>query len=200
MGLGPRILHARIMHKRTNPKTNGFTYGAFYLVVPLSDITQLASPIFGVNRIRPMGFYEKDHGPRDGSLLEPWMRRLLAQQGLSQADGEIVLVTLPRVFNYVFNPVSFWFCFDIAGGLRAVLSEVRNTFGEHHNYLSFHPDHRVIQPGDAMGAAKEFHVSPFFGARRDVSLRVRLEGPWPACPGRSLRRGRPAETPDLDRR
>ena len=45
----------------------------------------------------------------------------------------------PRVLGYVFNPVSFWWCHDRAGALRAVIAEVRNTFGEHHNYLIAHP-------------------------------------------------------------
>ena len=39
-------------------------------------------------------------------------------------------MTMPRMLGYVFNPVSFWFCRDRAGALRAVLCEVNNTFGE----------------------------------------------------------------------
>jgi DUF1365 family protein len=55
-------------------------------------------------------------------------RGLLREHGLPD-DGEIVLQTFPRVFGYVFNPVSFWFCHDRSGALIAVLAEVNNTFG-----------------------------------------------------------------------
>ncbi len=61
------------------------------------------------------------------------MRGVLARHGLQAADGEIWLQTFPRVLGYVFNPVSFWLCHDRDGLLRAVLAEVNNTFGEHHN-------------------------------------------------------------------
>ena len=63
---------------------------------------------------------------------------LLAAEGIA-ADGEIVLYAFPRMLGYVFNPVSFWVCHDRDGGVRAVLCEVRNTFGERHNYLLAHP-------------------------------------------------------------
>lgn len=33
-----------------------------------------------------------------------------------------------RNFGYVFNPVSFYYCFDQAGQLRVLFSEVNNTF------------------------------------------------------------------------
>ena len=89
------------------------------------------------------------------------IRTLLAREGLSRADGEVWLQTFPRVLGYVFNPVSFWLCHDRAGKLRAVLCEVNNTFGEHHNYLLAHPDERPIEPGDVLSAGKVFHVSPF---------------------------------------
>jgi DUF1365 family protein len=76
-------------------------------------------------------------------------------------DGEILLLTLPRQFGYVFNPVSFWYCLDRDGGLRAVLCEVANTFGDTHNYLVAHDDGRPIAPGDWIEGRKVFHVSPF---------------------------------------
>ena len=58
-----------------------------------------------------MSFRRADHGGRDGADLGAWLRRILAGQGLDAiCDGEIVLMTLPRMLGYVFNPVSFWFC------------------------------------------------------------------------------------------
>jgi DUF1365 family protein len=106
--------------------------------------------------------WRRDHGPRDGSALEPWARGLLSRHGLDCADGEITLYTLPRALGHVFNPVSFWTCHDRAGRLRAVICEVSNTFGERHNYLAARPDAGPIASGEDLRARKVFHVSPFF--------------------------------------
>ena len=75
------------------------------------------------------------------------------------------------MLGYVFNPVSFWLCHDRAGALRAVLAEVSNTFGEHHNYLVAHDDARPIAAGDWLSARKVFHVSPFFPVSGEYRFR-----------------------------
>ena len=46
-----------------------------------------------------------------------------------------MLVTLPRVFGYLFNPVSFYFCYDRHGAPVAALAEVTNTFKEMKPYF-----------------------------------------------------------------
>jgi hypothetical protein len=88
------------------------------------------------------------------------------RRGLVAADGEVVLQTMPRVFGFVFNPVSFWFCHDRDGGLRAVLAEVSNTFGERHNYLVAHPDRRPSSRRRAHGPQGLPRVALLPGAGR----------------------------------
>ena len=78
---------------------------------------------FSVDRSNLLSFRTEDHGARDGSPLLPWIQGQLRQRGLPD-DGEITLQCFPRVLGYVFNPVSFWFCHDREGQLRAVLAEV----------------------------------------------------------------------------
>ena len=107
-----------------------------------------------------MSFFEKDHGAKDGRDLELWAREILQKHNI-KADGEIVLIAMPRIFGYVFNPVSFWLCHDKEGNARAVICEVNNTFGETHIYICAHKDGRVIQKEDVMRGEKIFHVSPF---------------------------------------
>jgi len=50
---------------------------------------------------------------------------------------------------------------DRQGRIRAVISEVTNTFGDRHSYLCAHHDHRPITREDTLSATKIFHVSPF---------------------------------------
>ena len=159
-----RVMHARLPQKageHANVTRHAFTYPLFFVALPLSSQAN-AGGWFGLNRWAPLSLRHRDHGARDGSPLLPWIRQLLASEGIAAADGEIVLQTFPRVFGLLFNPVSFWFCHDRAGNLRAVLAEVSNTFGERHNYLVAHPDQRPITADDKILARKIFHVSPFY--------------------------------------
>jgi DUF1365 family protein len=70
---------------------------------------------------------------------------------------------IPRVLGFAFNPIAFFFCHDAEGQLRAVLHQVKNTFGDQHIYLM------PVAPADGapgalvrQAAQKRLHVSPFF--------------------------------------
>ncbi len=164
-----------VMHARHAPVVNRFSYPLFFLRLPLSRIAMLNMRMLGVDRLAPMRVNLADHGSRDGSNPIDWARALLRRHGID-ADGEIVLQTMPRLMGYVFNPVSFLFCHDAQSQLRAVLCEVNNTFGERHNYLVAHADGRPIGPSDSLWARKVFHVSPFFPVRGEYRFRFVRRG------------------------
>jgi uncharacterized protein len=167
------LLRAQVVHSRNLPRENRFRYSVYYLSFPLSRMAEIAqSKLCGVNKAHLMSYHEKDHG--DASMSnEPWARGILKEWGLDAVcDGEITVVAMPRILGYQFNPVSFWFCCDAAGALRCVLSEVHNTFGEAHIYVSYHEDHRPITGDDWMESVKLFHVSPFM--RIDGKYRYRF--------------------------
>jgi len=152
MEVAPQIFTARVVHKRLFPKVNAFSYRVYYLALPLPamSLPSLAQRV-------PVD----DLGYRDGRPPEIWAREILERQGLSQKVSHIMLVTMPRVLGHVFNPVSFYLCLDAQKHLRAVISEVHNTFGEQHSYVCAHTDHRPIEAQAWLEAAKCFHVSPF---------------------------------------
>ncbi|MGE0355641.1 MAG: DUF1365 domain-containing protein [Burkholderiales bacterium] len=158
---GARIVFGRVFHGRRRPARHAFAYPVFCLRVPLSGFATAGRGILSVDRWNLLSLMSRDHGPRDGTPLEPWVRAQLAAAGVLGADGEIVLQAFPRVLGFVFNPVAFFHCHDRDGALRAVLCEVSNTFGERHNYLLAHPGARAIGPRDWLRAEKVFHVSPF---------------------------------------
>lgn len=162
----PSISFGNVMHARMRPRVHRFHYGVFYLRLPLSQINNIRCRFFSLDKWNLLSFHRADHGAKDGSELESWMRNLLQQENI-RAEGEIILQAFPRVLGYVFNPVSFWFCHDKQGALRAVLCEVRNTFGEHHNYLVAHEDGRPIASDCTLQSRKVFHVSPFFDVSGD---------------------------------
>ena len=109
--------------------------------------------------------------PVTGATCNPGHGACLKHSRLTQADGEIVLISMPRVFGYVFNPVSFWLCFDRQKQLRAVLCEVDNTFGETHVYVCARRDCRPIGRGDVLRGDKVFHVSPMLERRGHYTFR-----------------------------
>ena len=170
----PRLFLGNVMHHRLRPAVNAFVYPVFYIQLPLRDLAAANCLFFSIDRSNLFSFQQKDHGPRDGSPLLPWITARLRERGLPD-DGEIILQTFPRLFGYVFNPVSFWFCHDREGALRAVLAEVRNTFGDHHNYLVAHADQRPITAADTLTARKLFHVSPFFPVAGEYRFRFDLD-------------------------
>ena len=110
-----------VMHARLRPRRNAFRYRVFFLRLPLSRLAEAKNSLFSINRWNLFSFHFSDHGARDGTDPELWIRQLLDREGVDRADGEVVLQTFPRVLGYVFNPVSFWFCHDRSGGLRAIL-------------------------------------------------------------------------------
>jgi DUF1365 family protein len=175
--LQPAVCFGAVMHERHVQAHNRFIYPSAFLRLPLSRLDTLRVPLLGIERASVFTFRNRDHGARDGSALLPWIHALLRAQGLAEiCDGEIVLQTMPRIFGFVFNPVSFWFCHDRPGALRVVLAEVSNTFGERHNYLVHHPDQRPIVAGDELRASKCFHVSPFFPVRGEYRFRFEQRG------------------------
>ena len=166
------LVRGQVMHERLRPAQHRFVYPVFYVRLNLARLSAANNAWFGVNRLRLMSLRTRDYGPRDGSDLDGWMRAQLADAGLP-CDGEIWLQTFPRLFGFVFNPVSFWLCHDSSGALRAVLAEVNNTFGETHRYLLADSERNAITPDTRLVCAKAMHVSPFCEVRGSYRFRFR---------------------------
>ena len=169
-----QLLFGQVMHRRLQPRVHHFRYGIYYVALPLDLLESGAlDAVLPRRRFALCGFDARDHGARDGSSLRVWADALLAEHGLPK-PAYITLVCLPRILGYVFNPVSFWLCYDCAEQLTAVLCEVNNTFGESHTYVCAHPDQRPIEPHDRLTAQKQFHVSPFLQRTGEYRFRFAL--------------------------
>ncbi len=157
----PSIGFGTVRHVRARPARHAFAHRAFFLRLPLRALAARPWPyrLLARNGRAPFALNDADHG--DGRPLLAWIDDVLGRAGIADADGEVWLHTFPRVAGYVFNPVSFWFCERGDGGLRAIVCEVNNTFGERHAYLLAHDDGRAIAWGESLRARKVFYVSPF---------------------------------------
>jgi DUF1365 family protein len=151
----------RLRHERTAPQQHGFTYPVFSFLLDLDEIDELVDRgLFQHNRRGLLELRDSDHlGGAAG--LRAGVESFCAGEGVDVRGARIEILTQLRLFGYVFNPVSFYWCRDAAGALRCVVAEVHNTFGERHCYLLV-PDTAPDAGGRVrMTADKAFHVSPF---------------------------------------
>lgn len=147
-------------HGRRGAVKNAFRYSIDYVL--LDAESDAAGPaIFARNAGNLMSLQDSDHGgPPKAGRGAAWVRDILAAHHLD-VTGRIDLLAQPRLLGHVFNPVSFWLCYDDANTLRVVIAEVSNTFGDRHSYLCHHDDLREITKLETISAKKIFHVSPF---------------------------------------
>jgi uncharacterized protein len=152
------LYSARLTHVRHSVLTRRFTHRMRTWLVDLDDMP----------RSRLLSFRAADHlGSPDRTIranLDAW----LATRGI-EAPARVLMLTTPRSFGYVFNPLTVYWCYSDVGIPVCVVTEVHNTYGERHCYL-LRPDERWR----AM-AGKEFYVSPFF----EVSGQYRMRLPPP---------------------
>lgn len=172
-----RLYRGWIAHERKTPRKNSFRYQVYYLFARLDELPELDRGLrwFSHNRRNLVSLQDRDHGPRDGSALQPWIESLCSQAGIDLPGGSYRLLTFPRVAGFKFFPVAFWYCYDSSGICRAVLAEVNNTFGEHHNYF-LHCSGEPFDWHSKTTRAKVLHVSPFI-SMRDARYEFRLTEP-----------------------
>lgn len=89
------------------------------------------------------------------------IRIMIGELGLDFKPAKIFIMTNLRNFGYIFNPVSFYYCFDEAGKLRAMFSEVNNTF--HDQKMFYIPIEDTEAKIFRSSQSKNFYVSPFTG-------------------------------------
>lgn len=167
------LLNARITHARLAPKPYSLAHKLTYVYAPLSALEALPRPLLSRNGFNLFALNDRDYGTKGSpEPLSRWIDRAFESAGRTMPDGDINLLTLPRVLGFGFNPVSFWLCHDKQGTLRAMLAEVNNTFGERHCYLCMKPDGSPLTVADEIEAEKIFHVSPFMPV--DGTYRFRI--------------------------
>ncbi len=172
------LVRGRITHARKHGSVNAFAYNAGFVLAPMSLPGATLAPLFARNGFSLFALLDRDHG-RGGPDARAWAMEEALRLGMdTPAGGEIWLLTQPRLFGFVFNPVSFWFITDPSGGLRAVLAEVNNTFGDRCTYLCRRADGGVIEAADTLGAEKIMAVSPFQRMQGRYSFRFDWRANW----------------------
>ena len=134
---------------------------------------------FSRNRRNLYRFNDGDHLPSASSHPLSAKTSLLAwvaSQGLPlPPETRVLLLTHCRVFGYIFNPVSFYFCLDAQDQPLCAVAEVGNTFGELKPFL-LGPEHLETDGRFRRIVPKHFYVSPFFALDLAFDFKLRVPG------------------------
>jgi DUF1365 family protein len=164
--LNSAIYVGHVEHDRFTPKRNRFRYRIHHLYLDLDEIPELFQlhPLWSLEKSNIVSFRRSDYIGESALPMKEVVLDRVEEALKFRPQGPVRLLTHPRYFGYVFNPVSFYYCFDETGNqLQAVVSEITNTpWMERHSYIT---DQRPEPSADSLTHQrfdKTFHVSPFF--------------------------------------
>ena len=182
-------LEGTISHRRMHPVQHAFSYRTGMLALDADEWHRVAgiSPLFSLERFNWLSLRRKDYFRPEAGELSTAVRDHVETATGWRPDGEVELITHPRYLGYVFNPVSFYFCYRagasaMAGDVPAVIvAQITNTpWQEKHAYC-------LETVGNARNAAgwcseqfcfnKRFHVSPFNGMAQQYQWTFSFRGP-----------------------
>jgi DUF1365 family protein len=191
-GLRSEWLEGTIRHRRKAPINHEFCYHTGMLALDLREwdsVTRI-SPLFSLERFNWLSLKRKDYlAPDTGTLLDAVAEQVEAATDW-RPDGAVQLITHPRYFGYVFNPVSFYFCYDkgdipAEGAIpRVILAQITNTpWKERHTYCLEPQRPSAVSPSpsewrsERFEFSKRFHVSPFNPMNQHYRWTFSFRGP-----------------------
>jgi len=179
------LYEGRIFHRRFRPVVHAFAMPLYLLYLDLAELDHVFRGrwLWSASRPALARFRREDHLGDPRVPLDRAVRDVVEGQTGRRPCGPIRLLTHLRYAGYVFNPVSFHYCFMPDGvALEAIVADVTNTpWGERHVY---------VLPVEGAGRRQRFrsrkalHVSPFHAMELDYrwsflapgrTLTVRIE-------------------------
>ena len=172
------LYQCSVMHHRLAPKIHHFQHDIFMFYLDLDELDAIAKKVlpFSRNSRNLYSFRDADHEPAGANPLKERITKFLRQHGIDLGpSGRVMLLTLPRVFGYVFNPISIYFCFDSAGNPVCSVAEVGNTFREMKLYLLGREE---LSAGNSFNKImpKHFYVSPFSPLDLNFDFKFKIPG------------------------
>lgn len=154
-----------VRHRRLEEPGHAFRNRIYLIYLDLAELDEVFARrwLWSVRRAAPFRFHRRDHfGDPAEPLAQSVQREIQVQTG-EAFSGTIRLLTQLRHFGFVFNPVSFYYCFRQPDSEQPdfIVAEVNNTpWGQRHCYV-LKPEHFAHKLSGAKPVEKVFHVSPF---------------------------------------
>lgn len=161
--LQSKLYAGSVAHQRRVSKAHRFSYQLFMLYLDLDELPLLATrlPGFRIERWAVMSFFRRDYLPSSAETdLKDAVIECIKKETGQDFSGKVFLLTHPRWFGFVINPLSLYYCFDQAGVLKHIIGEITNTpWNERHCYV-MSPE-KAHETTHKFQFRKAFHVSPF---------------------------------------
>ena len=179
--LASAVYEGVIRHRRHGPHRHEFSYRIAQLYLDLDELDRVFTDrwLWSVGRRNVAEFRRSDYlGPAEVPLVQAV--RDCAERAIGRRPaGPVRLLTHLRYAGYVFNPVSFYYCYTdtTCRTLDCIVTEISNTpWRERHAYVL--PMESAKAQGRALhwSFAKRFHVSPFMPMERDYAWRFTAPG------------------------
>ncbi|PAU81147.1 DUF1365 domain-containing protein [Halovibrio salipaludis] len=173
------FLEGNIRHRRMGPVRHDFDYPMGMYAVRLDEWDRLDGLHPGISTTRPnrVWFRRRDYFQPGNGSLDGALRRHVEIATGNRPMGPIELITHPRYWGWIFNPVSFYFCYARDADAQsnpvpeAILAQITNTpWHERHSYVL--SGGAITETGNGWRSrryrfAKQFHVSPFNPMEQD---------------------------------
>lgn len=163
-----------VMHQRFSPKRHFLKYNMFSILIDLDELEIVDRRLwfFSIDKFNIISLNHKDYGDGSKNLKKNILEKV-ENYNKSSRVNKVHLLTMPRIFGYVFNPLNVYFCYDHNNLLCDILYEVSNTFGEKHDYVF----HIASSEGRSYthSCEKSFYVSPFL--EMDLRYKFRIRAP-----------------------
>ena len=152
-----KFYEGNIYHKRFHPRVHEFKYNFYLLDIDLNYFQNLKNSFFSINKLNLLSFKTKDHFGKSDNFLEN-VEELLEKFNIKKTNN-MRFLTLPRVLNFVFNPLSALVIFNENNEATHLLAEV-------HNYNNGRVIYPIILEKKGKSytgkVIKDMYVSPFF--------------------------------------
>ncbi|MEE2745350.1 MAG: DUF1365 domain-containing protein [Pseudomonadota bacterium] len=153
------IFWGKVVHQRLRPSRHRLSYRVFSLLLEVDQLETIArqNRLFAYNQKGIFSVWDSDHGDR--SPILKGVNLELSKAGLEHCNEKILMLCYPRILNYVFNPLTVYFCYQTDGVLGAIIYEVHNTFKERIAYVL--PVEKNTEKTIRQKCKKNLYVSPF---------------------------------------
>ncbi|MEI7999281.1 MAG: DUF1365 domain-containing protein [Candidatus Omnitrophota bacterium] len=174
MGLNSCLYELNVWHDRRSPKRYTFEHKIFMFYLDLDELSEISrlNWLIGHNQSRAYNFKDEDHILSGGKTAKESVLSFVKSKGLSQPVAKVKLLTNLRTFGYIFNPVSFYFCFDSNNNPLCVVAQIGNTFGEL-KYFYLGPQKCIEKTFDDQ-QVKYYYISPFTDLDNSLEFKIQV--------------------------
>jgi DUF1365 family protein len=172
-------LNGQVRHRRLSPVLHTFQYKTGMLALDLDEWSRVPrlSRLFSLERFNWLSLRRRDYFEPGQPDIGKAVRDQVEKATGWHPDGPIELITHPRYLGVVFNPVSFYCCYEsgddpLSGAVpKVIAAQITNTpWGERHLYcLQSGPVYQSSAGWQTQRFefSKQFHVSPYNAMDQD---------------------------------